>query len=117
MTLALPAPCDSSRPRRVCTARLATLGNTVSATAVTTAEYASRASRPSSGITASASRPCPICLRSPAAEPLALTAGGQHQLAHPGRVGLSAGGLHHRADDRAGRGHLAAADLFGYIGI
>src|ERR1700739_1127926 len=112
MTLALPAPS----PRRLRTARLATLGSTAFATAVTTAEYASKASR-SSGITASAWQRLPVCPSSPSAEPLALPTGRQDQLTHPRRISLTAGGFHHRTDDRARRGHLAAADLLRHVGI
>src|SRR5699024_8458366 len=42
---------------------------------------------------------------------------GQHQLTHPGGVGLALGGLHHRADDRAGGLHLAAPDLVDHVGV
>src|ERR1700682_6778280 len=60
MTLALPLPS----PRRERTTRLATLGSTTRATAVTTVEYASSASSSgwrSSGITQLAPRPVPLC--------------------------------------------------------
>ena len=41
----------------------------------------------------------------------------EDQLAHPAGVGLAAHLLHHRADQRAGRGDLAVADLVGDVGV
>ena len=41
----------------------------------------------------------------------------QDQLAHPAGVGLAAHLLHHRTDERTGRGELAVADLVGDVGV
>ena len=41
----------------------------------------------------------------------------EDQLADPAGVGLAAHLLHHRTDQRAGRGHLAVADLLGDVGV
>ena len=41
----------------------------------------------------------------------------EDQLAHPAGVGLAAHLLHHRADERAGGGDLAVADLLRHVGV
>ena len=50
-------------------------------------------------------------------EPFQLRQAGDDQLADRLRVGLAAGGLHDRADQRTGGGDLALADLRGDVGV
>jgi hypothetical protein len=41
----------------------------------------------------------------------------EDQIPDAGGVGLAAGGLHDRADQRAGRGHLTGPDLGRHVGV